>query len=67
MDARISDYELHAYVDNQLPAKERYELAMVIQNSPKLLRRVRELRFLKALLQNAYSHESTSDVTAVCE
>lgn len=54
MDGDISEYELYAYVDNQLLSRERYELAMVIENSPDLLRRVRELRQMKSLLRMAY-------------
>lgn len=54
MDGDISEYELYAYVDNQLLSRERYELAMVIENSPDLLRRVRELRQMKSLLKMAY-------------
>jgi len=64
MDARISDDELHAYVDEQLMPKRRYELARVIRNSPELLKRVRELRLLKSLLRSAYSSELVADSTA---
>jgi len=67
MDVHVSEDELNAYVDEQLMAKERCQLAVVIQNSPELLQRVRELHLLKSLLRSAYSMESAADSTALGE
>jgi len=50
----ITDYELQAFVDDQLACEERLCVLEAARESPLLAARLAELQRLKALLQFAY-------------
>jgi len=52
---RLSEEELHAFVDDQLGASDRARILEILQLDPELQRRVAELRQAKELLRLAYA------------
>ena len=62
----ITDYELHAFVDDQLACEERLHVLEAARESPLLAARLIELQRLKALLQFAYRAHADCSAPARC-
>lgn len=60
----LTDNELHALVDGELPAERQSQLMAVIAADPALARRVCELRHLKAQVHLAYALPATDNSSA---
>jgi anti-sigma factor RsiW len=56
----ITDWQIHAYVDQQLDSREHSEILCAAARSPELAMRIAELQQLKQLLRHAYEKPPTT-------
>ncbi|QKI88110.1 hypothetical protein [Thiomicrorhabdus xiamenensis] len=61
MHNKIEDYQLQAYVDDQLSTEERLEVERCIEADAQLIERVAELRALKSSIRQAYGDISVPE------